>query len=482
MGTAGWRAGGRSSSAAARGEPALALRDARKGWRRGSREGRRIAGVEPAAARVARRGLRLHRHEVAGDPHARALERELGAQRRRYTDMYTDCAAVATTLCCCCCCRRRRGRPASRQKRAAAASAVSAMPGRSPYELASAPSELPPTCTAPYTPPALGAHDQRVAFIVRGEAFRHYTLELSSLARRRMICSNSTWRMQQALARSHVANIITPIEEAGVRVDVFLATYGCRHAHSESDAAQWHADLRSWYCDHGGRPQRSCSLSLLPRSQTDTMRTAIVAGLRDALAHGPYRSVLLWRFDLVPMAPLDGGASPSYLKVDQTAFGCWANTLDYAYHSPGSMLSCFADVFARPCYAQDSVGYDATGCTRAFFSAMLARGYQKSPVLGKGYGAAMRIALLLKQPQSPACAYLRDRYGGPGCDQEAVRRELCTTLPAAKDASWAPFVDRHSLRVATATAGNHAGVEAAARHTLRLARQVMQCTTLPAAA
>ena len=53
------RAGGRSSSAAARGEPALALRDARKGWRRGGCEGRRIAWVEPAAARVARRGLRL---------------------------------------------------------------------------------------------------------------------------------------------------------------------------------------------------------------------------------------------------------------------------------------------------------------------------------------------------------------------------------------------------------------------------------------
>ena len=51
MGTAARRAGGRSSAAAARGEPALALRDAWKGWRRGGRLPARPARLNLSCAR-----------------------------------------------------------------------------------------------------------------------------------------------------------------------------------------------------------------------------------------------------------------------------------------------------------------------------------------------------------------------------------------------------------------------------------------------
>lgn len=39
-------------------------------------------------------------------------------------------------------------------------------------------------------------------------------------------CTHEAWLIQRAIARSHVENIIVPLEEKGMRVDIYAATYG----------------------------------------------------------------------------------------------------------------------------------------------------------------------------------------------------------------------------------------------------------------
>jgi len=174
-----------------------------------------------------------------------------------------------------------------------------------------------------------------VALVVRGESFRGLNagafVQLEGYdthaLRSAIICTESSWEIQRALARNQVALLVEPLERRGVRVDVYLSSYGCWGVPgvANATAARWWRDLESWY----GGPRRVRFSAPIAKAPGQTQRTPIDVGVGAALAAGAaYRSVFVWRFDLAlldPVAAADasatlGSAAPTdYLATDRAA-------------------------------------------------------------------------------------------------------------------------------------------------------------------
>ena len=101
--------------------------------------------------------------------------------------------------------------------------------------------------------------------------------------------------MQRAVSASHVRHVVEPLERAGLRVDVFLATYGCGGLAPPARAARAMAHLVEWY-----GAARVARAEQLPRRGSSQATPSLVAmrWLRALWPPGGYRSVLLWRFDV----------------------------------------------------------------------------------------------------------------------------------------------------------------------------------------
>ena len=221
---------------------------------------------------------------------------------------------------------------------------------------------LPLACTSQHSVSVHGATRRRVAFIVRGESFRHFSqlrYSLPSVARRRLVCANATWYLQQSLAMNHVRNVILPLERRGWEVDVFLGTYGCWGVLPDKIAQQWHHDLLQWY--DAGNP-RVRNRGVIRRSGCSTQATPLRSALKDAtLKHsaGGYFTVLIWRFDLVAAAPLVG-LEPSPLDYLARSTGRVLRVnADYAWSIPGPLLACFVEIMTRKnpsCWRLEGVG------------------------------------------------------------------------------------------------------------------------------
>ena len=156
---------------------------------------------------------------------------------------------------------------------------------------------------------------RRVALVVRGESFRGIHMMMPKDVKRDAVCLPSSHAIQRAESENHVANLIEPLERAGVKVDVFLATYGCVGTEKFSDvsdaqARAWHADLVDWY-----GADRVKHAALVPRSDSTTQQTTAAAAAAAVLRYAKtqkvavkelYRSVLVWRFDLLQRVELAG--------------------------------------------------------------------------------------------------------------------------------------------------------------------------------
>ena len=135
---------------------------------------------------------------------------------------------------------------------------------------------------------------KRVAFILRGDAYRG--LSYGSTARgskRGFMCTPFAVRIQRAISQSHVDYIIAPLEAAGFVVDVFFATYGC-----PDDAEKKLDYLRGFY---DRNRTRVVHIDRIPRPGATQATPANIAmkSLRRLWPKEGYRSVLIWRFDLV---------------------------------------------------------------------------------------------------------------------------------------------------------------------------------------
>ena len=76
-------------------------------------------------------------------------------------------------------------------------------------------------------PAEAAAASTAIAVVLRGEVFRGLPHKLPRDWRDRFSCQPSTFALQRAVSRSHVATLIAPLEAAGAEVDVLLASYGC---------------------------------------------------------------------------------------------------------------------------------------------------------------------------------------------------------------------------------------------------------------
>lgn len=215
-----------------------------------------------------------------------------------------------------------------------------------------------------------------VALILRGEAFRGFTLGLyvedpdaevdTSTLRRGIVCAPSARAAQRALAKNHVARLIEPLEARGVRVDVYLASYGCEGVPgvSEDVARRWWAELISWY---DGSTFRVKAAAPLPRAAGQTQRTLVSYGVDAALRSGvSYRSFIVWRFDQAALADVEGPARrgddeppTGYLEADQEEGGVVAS--EQGWSAPWRFACGFGALMraddATSCWRPDYIGH-----------------------------------------------------------------------------------------------------------------------------
>ncbi|KAH8053062.1 hypothetical protein JL722_9727 [Aureococcus anophagefferens] len=243
-------------------------------------------------------------------------------------------------------------------------------------------------------------HDDVVALVVRGEAFRGATYDVEVLEdvgvataelRRGLVCAPHSLELQRATAAAVMDTIVTPLTDRGVDVKIFLASYGCSGAPgvSEKTARRWWDDL--------AYPAK--------------------AGLDAALAAlGPaeqYRSVIVTRFDVAPVAPIAappgafGDAPTDYLLTDTLEAAPGAG--DLAWAVPGRFLACFRATLDG-CWRRDAVGSAGHDCKRHFtaFAAAVGDGQPAS-----GFRRSWPCYLAPGRPRPPWASGSFEAADGP---------------------------------------------------------------------
>eukprot|EP00854_Cymbomonas_tetramitiformis_P019615 gene19615-23458_t len=327
------------------------------------------------------------------------------------------------------------------------------------------PHPLPTVCDTRSPQPNL---ENAVALVIRGESFRGFNLAIpDNLVKRAITCRPNAYPVQRALARLHVKHIVEPLEARGIRVDIFLATYGCVGVLPDDKALAWHEDLISWYGEH--RVKRA---DLVENGASSSQQTTFVAGLealqeyadpvsyRDVgvvqgvayvglLILRSQRSLLVWRFDLLLFADLASPSAaeprdeswPDYLDVD-TKEVFWTGT-DYAFSVPGW--------FTKPPVPQgelvedmvdDEPMYDvfnlpdmrAQSSKRAKIPDEYLKKHRRDREGHDGLSSKHSCPKIqiYRSPtdKSGACNYLHSFVDGPPCDMIAVRRDICLALKA----------------------------------------------------
>ena len=326
---------------------------------------------------------------------------------------------------------------------------------------------------------------RRVALVLRGESFRGVHFLMPKEVKRDTVCLKSSYEVQRAEAENHVANLIEPLERAGASVDVFLSTYGCVGTSkfsdlSDAEARRWHDDLVGWY----GGDERVVASDLVPRAEGQTQQTTAATAAASVLAHAKrqgkavkdlYRSVLIWRFDLLQRVELAGLDTPGHLDYDRLGMVVFK---DHAWSVPGWFFPCFAAVVQRRdpppggCFEADADGHNAYRCNEYFRAAWgeqmgkaanVRRDFgcdpeTKAPYVRRQLAAAAAEAAAdpkgkrrrdpfpearrdegdcprpevyrtLGGRKNDLCEYLRDDFGGPRrCEAVAYQEEVARAL------------------------------------------------------
>ena len=268
-------------------------------------------------------------------------------------------------------------------------------------------------------------HDDVVALVVRGEAFRGATYDVEVLEdvgvstaelRRGLVCAPHSLELQRATAAAVMDTIVAPLTDRGVDVRIFLASYGCFGAPgvSEKTARRWWGDLVAMY----GGAARVAWAEPLPRTpETLTQAYPAKAGLDAALAAlGPteqYRSVIITRFDVAPVAPIAappgafGDAPTDYLLTDTLEAAPGAG--DLAWAVPGRFLACFRATLDG-CWRRDAVGSAGHDCKRHFtaFAAAVGDGQPAS-----GFRRSWPCYLAPGRPRPPWASGSFEAADGP---------------------------------------------------------------------
>ena len=330
-------------------------------------------------------------------------------------------------------------------------------------------------------------NSRRVAFILRGDAYRG--LSYGSTVRGSKVaftCTPFAHRVQRAISASHVDYMIAPLEAAGFRVDVFLATYGCK----TPDAPALLKRLEGFYNRNATRP-RVVHVDVVPRTIHATQATpanVAMKALRKLWPPGGYRSVLLWRFDLVATAPM--GSIPFAMKpAGNTAacdpqldrddsekpvrsFKCWCKPLtrdcespagydayvsagdlaylkyedDWAFGFPGRLARCAVPVFESDALAMKTfIASHETNYRLAKTGPVLTAAPKRWGVYRTDYGGQSSGGGL---SGARMCTFLRDTFGGPPCPENAEMgaKVACLRHARAANATSVAEAKKHTPR------------------------------------
>ena len=294
-------------------------------------------------------------------------------------------------------------------------------------------------------PAALNA--TAIAVVLRGEVFRGLPHKLPRDWRDRFACEPSTFALQRAVSRSHVATLIAPLEAAGAEVDVLLASYGCGADVASAleqpgvPPSDWEDELVGWY---GGAARVAARDLRVPRAgatQQTLVRRALelvadASAARAAAGAAPYAAALLWRFDLIAMAPL----GRAYL--DAAGARLMTHGIDHAWSLPAALLGCARAILDGGCAVVDSNGGNGRGenlvpCTRALgararAAAAAGRGGLVTP--GKLPGASAEVHVVRDDGATvggaKVCKHLAAEYDAPRCDAHATAARYCKAIAA----------------------------------------------------
>ncbi|KAH8077163.1 GTP binding protein [Aureococcus anophagefferens] len=288
----------------------------------------------------------------------------------------------------------------------------------------------PPVC---YDAPPAASHpendERRVALLLRGESFRGLHMGLTSDLKRDVVCLPASYDVQKACAENIVEHVIEALEKQGVAVDVFVSTYGCVGA----------ADL----VERG-------AFGLVPgNGDKETQQATIVAAFDKLERHvadsgstieNMYRSVLMWRFDVITTVAWASDASAGHLTVDRDKFyevdmdHMWRRALEdiggtYAtYKDMACAEETKAELIPRPGFERKrKLGEDDDAAEKKKRRRDPFDRHERRP---DDHGACPRphVYRTTDGRGAPYCDFLHKRHGGPRCDGEPHRGEMRDAL------------------------------------------------------
>ena len=174
------------------------------------------------------------------------------------------------------------------------------------------------------------------------------------------MCTPHSYKLQEAVSRAQMERIVKPLEKRDMAVDVIVASPGCSNAPVSSNLKKrWWADLQRWY---GSNLKEAVLLDGVGH-QTH-LTAAVDAALRVSQAD-IYRSILIWRIDVAPLAVIAappkkfGDAPTDYLDADNDEIAGVGH--GHAWAFPAAILSCFRAVLDN-CWVTGSTGDWAHSC------------------------------------------------------------------------------------------------------------------------
>merc|ERR1719487_1021034 len=214
------------------------------------------------------------------------------------------------------------------------------------------------------------ARGGRILLVLRGEAFRglHHGVEVldegvsvrTAELRRGLVCTPHSFKLQEAVSRAQMARIVAPLEARDMAVDIIVVSPVCSNAPVSSNLKKrWWADLRRWY---GANLKEAVLLDGV--GHRNHLIEAVDAAVRVSQSD-IYRSILIWRIDVAPLAPLSappkkfGDAPTDYLDADNDEIAGVGH--GYAWSFPAAILSCFRAVLDN-CWVAGSTGDWAHSC------------------------------------------------------------------------------------------------------------------------
>lgn len=202
-----------------------------------------------------------------------------------------------------------------------------------------------------------------VALVMIGESFRSRNRKTNV----KRVMDDGTLESQRMLSENHVANLVQPLEEAGLRVDVFLAHASPRV--DEPDFAKqrrpdYFSQLKNFYGPH--RVVESVPLN--PHREQFFHATEMLWAVQNhTVARGKsYKFLMFLRYDMKLMFSLndiskqiDASDSKHASSTSKPHLDYFMHAEDYAFMLPGGLSNCMVQMFADCLALKSCPGMDA---------------------------------------------------------------------------------------------------------------------------